>query len=85
MRINSTDTFYVPSINSVECPYSYSTRNINIFDISAAKDLIARLLIHNYLHRATVKQALNNAWITEDVIELENAYRDRITLEHEAC
>jgi len=43
-----------------------------------AKGLVTRLLIHNPLHRSTVYQALQSAWITEDLSELENAYQERI-------
>jgi len=43
-----------------------------------AKGLVARLLIHSPLHRSTVSQALQSAWITEDLSELENAYQERV-------
>ena len=44
----------------------------------SAKGLVARLLIHSPLQRSTIYQALQSAWITEDLSELENAYQVRI-------
>jgi hypothetical protein len=44
----------------------------------SAKGLVARLLIHSPLQRSTIYQALQSAWITEDLSELENAYQARV-------
>lgn len=50
-----------------------------VLDVTfSAKGLVARLLIHSPLHRSTVHQALQSAWITEDLSELESAYQERI-------
>lgn len=43
-----------------------------------AQALVARLLIYSPFHRSTVYQALQSAWITEGLTELENAYQERI-------
>jgi hypothetical protein len=49
-----------------------------IFRRNLAKALVGRLLIHSYLHRATVYSALESRWITSDLAELQQAYQDRI-------
>jgi len=47
-------------------------------NMSDAKRLISRLLIHNPDHRATAQQALRSVWIAEDLEELKGAYEARI-------
>lgn len=44
-----------------------------------ARDLVAMLLVYDYLERATVYGALRSTWIARDEDALRTAYRKRIS------
>lgn len=47
-----------------------------------ARELVAMLLVYDYLERATVYGALRSAWIVRDEDALRDAYRKRICTIH---
>lgn len=48
-----------------------------------AKRLVSRLLNHDPDRRATARQALQSAWISQDLVELKGAYEARIAAPEE--
>jgi hypothetical protein len=81
---SSTGTYNSPPMFGMTCQKVcalLSTHFLRLVDaarIVTAKGLVSRLLIHGHLQRATVNQALQSRWITDNLEELESAYRKRI-------
>ncbi|KZT75071.1 hypothetical protein DAEQUDRAFT_720286 [Daedalea quercina L-15889] len=48
------------------------------FAVPPARTLCGDLLVYDPLDRATVHSALRNHWFTQELPELEAAYRERI-------